>query len=106
MPNDVQHFETYPIKKTAEYVFRPFPRWVTPEGKKAVIVNDPEEYLAVMGTAYSDEGPQEPSPNSSQPSEPDERAQLIAYCVNTGIAIDKRWGVEKIKRAIEDHKSK
>jgi hypothetical protein len=37
--------------------------------------------------------------------EPTEKQKLIDYCVSAGVSIDKRWGIEKIKAAIESHKA-
>lgn len=68
--------------KFPDYEFREYPKWV-----EGVIVNDEDEEARVLD-------------GKKLLREPDERVRMLAICDVKKIIIDKRWGLDKIRKAI------
>lgn len=102
----LRFFQPYPPRYTKPFVQSDFPRWVTDPIGKRCIVQNPVEYETVMGIPW---GASETTVCAAAPSapipeiEPDEKAQLIAYAASAGVSIDRRWGINRLKKAIADH---
>lgn len=63
-----------------------------------VVVKNDEELKAVL------DGSAEFNPTSGEIlTEEDSRQALIRECMTQGLQIDKRWGVEKLQKALDDH---
>ena len=75
---------------TNPYEFQEHPKWVPGRDGKSVLVNNAEEEAQVSDTG------EEPV------READERIRLTTVAEINGVQIDKRWGLEKIAKAIED----
>lgn len=72
----------------ADYQFCEYPKHVTVHGKLHVCQNAEEEETARAGeTIVRDE---------------EERKRLVALAEVKGVQVDKRWGLPKIAKAIED----
>lgn len=70
----------------APYEFREFPKAVSKDGKQ-IIVNDAEEEAAVTGGGALVRGE-------------DERARLVKLAEVSGVQIDKRWGLDRIRSCL------
>ena len=64
-----------------------YPRWAHPPGMPDVLVQDAEGYCAAMNAAEV---------------ETETKDDLIARAEAAGITIDKRWGIEKLRAALDD----
>lgn len=73
-----------------DYEFVEFPKWVTPADGKAVLVQTEAEEAAVMG-------------GEEIVREDDVRADLVAEATLKAVKFDKRWSLERIRNAIDDH---
>ena len=69
-----------------------FPKWVTPPGGEPRIVEDAKEEAAVMG---------HPELADPMPNPLNERDELVREADRRGITIDKRWGIERIRLALD-----
>lgn len=98
-----------------EYEYREYPMWVTLDGdghpteeaynpkKPGVLtrvqVRDYDELMALQA------GEAEIGSDQMIRTEDDERADLYTAAAQAGAKIDKRWTVEKIRQAIDEHVS-
>ncbi len=68
-----------------------YPKWVTPPDGAARIVETPEEEASVMGLSEAPD---------LQANPLSEREDLAREAERRGIAIDKRWGIERLRLAL------
>lgn len=69
-----------------------FPKWVTPPGGDPRIVENAEEEAAVMGS--SEVAPPQENPLG-------EKETLLREAERLGIPVDGRWGIERIRVALQ-----
>lgn len=97
-------------------MFQEFPKWKF-KGEEAVLVEDAQEeldlgegwvdsYFEAKEIASNPPAPGDPIPEP-EPEPEDEpvaltKEELIAKADELGIEVDKRWGVERIAKAIEE----
>jgi len=63
-----------------EYVYRPYPKFVTLADGTNAIADNAEHEAELLGV--------------------DERAKLFAEAEAKGVTVDKRWGIDKLKAAL------
>lgn len=80
----------YDNMKFGDYEFHEYPKWVTPEGGAAVLVNNEDEELTAMMTG------------ESPVDEAAEKARLILLGEVNGVQIDKKWGIARMAKVITD----
>ena len=71
--------------------FLEFPKWITAPSCERLIVQDADEEAAIMGTMCA---------VIAAPVQ-DEKADLTREAERRGIPIDKRWGIERIRYALD-----
>jgi hypothetical protein len=80
--------------------FQEFPKWVTRHDGKDVIVHSAEHEAQVTRKPEPEPAP-EAAPASSF-SDQDPRDALRAEATELGIAVDRRWSAERLRREIEN----
>lgn len=80
--------------------YQEYPKWVADRHGKKVIVRSVEEEAKVTATIDQPE-PVQPRNELQECAKTDERALLILQAKDKGVKIDKRWGVEKLRAALE-----
>ena len=98
----ITNFHMLPEFPKADYA--EYPKWIHMTGFKSEIVETAEEE-AILRARIADTAPTQHAELMNKITEPpDEKALWIEIADKNGIKIDKRWGLEKIKAAIEAHK--
>jgi len=84
------------------YEHQEYPKWVTPEGKVAILVNNKDEEDKAKGEPA--DGEHEPDQANEDPlvaaAEVNERAALVAKAEREGTKIDGRWGLAKLRDVV------
>ena len=86
-----------------EYKYQEYPKWIHMTGYPSVIAQTAQEEADLRArtpiqTQHAELIEALPKP------EPDDKTLWIEIADKNGIKIDKRWGLEKIKAAVEAHK--
>lgn len=102
------YLSLHPNVKLPPYVPQEYPKWVTSEDGRQIIVQSRDEEMRATGKEIesADSEPPENALFSGSPPPADdlsERTKLQLQADALGIEVDRRWGVKKLRSVIEAH---
>lgn len=86
-------------------MFKEYPKWIDSAklGKRVIVATAEDE--AEHGIANVQQSPETAPIAAAEKSDADERTALLAQAESGGIKVDRRWGIDRLREAVNGHDS-
>ena len=86
-------------------MFKEYPKWIDSAklGKRVIVATVEEE--AAHGVQVVEQSTETAPIAAAEKSDADERAELLAQAESGGIKVDRRWGIDRLREAVNGNDS-
>lgn len=86
-------------------MFKEYPKWIDSAklGKRVIVATAEEE--AAHGVQVVQQSKETAPIAAAEKSDTDERAELLAQADAGGIKVDRRWGIDRLREAVNGNDS-